>query len=164
MPGSSTVRMSCSGSPVALVELQTAITAVGADESGDEVVGRVGQQPRRRVVLLEHAAPAEHRDLVAELDRLVDVVGDEHDGLAQFALQPQDLGLQLLADHGVDGAERLVHQQDRRIGGKRAGHADALLLAARQLRRIAVGQLRIQADALQHARARPCGQCAGIRP
>ena len=76
-------------------ELQSAVAAVGADESGDEVVGRVGQQPRRRVVLLQHAAAAEHGDLVAELDRLVDVVGDEHDRLAQFALQPQDFGLQL---------------------------------------------------------------------
>ena len=34
-------------------------------------------------------------DLVAELDRLVDVVGDEHDGLAELGLQPEELVLQL---------------------------------------------------------------------
>ena len=36
-------------------------------------------------VLREHAALAQDRDAVAHLDRLVDVVGDEHDGLADLA-------------------------------------------------------------------------------
>jgi hypothetical protein len=75
-------------------------------------------------------------------------VGDEDDGLAQLTLQPQQLLLQALAHHRVDGAERLVHQQHRRVGGERAGHPDALLLAARQLRRVAPGHLRTQLDGL----------------
>jgi hypothetical protein len=33
--------------------------------------------------------------------------------------------------HGIDGAEGLVHQQHRRVGGERPGDADALALAAR---------------------------------
>ena len=131
-------------------ELQAPIAAVGADESRDELVGRIRQHERGVGVLLQHAAAAEHRDLVAELDRLVDVVGDEHDRLAQFALQPQDFGLQVLAHHGVDGAERLVHQQDRRVGRQRPGHPDALLLTTRQLRRVPVGELGVQADAFHH--------------
>ena len=100
-----------------------------------------------------------HRDLVAELDRLVDVVGDEDDRLAQLALQAQELVLQLLAHDRVDGAERLVHQHHRRVGGERAGDADALLLPAGQLRRVALGEVRSQADPLEqfHAPARaPC--------
>ena len=36
----------------------------------------------------------EHRDPVAHPHGLVDVVGDEHDGLAELALQPQELVLQ----------------------------------------------------------------------
>ena len=35
-----------------LEELQAAVTAIGADETGHEVVRRVGQQPPRGVVLL----------------------------------------------------------------------------------------------------------------
>jgi hypothetical protein len=46
------------------------------------------------VVLLEDPADVEDRDAVAELDRLVDVVGDEHDGLVQLALQVEQLVLQ----------------------------------------------------------------------
>ena len=134
-------------------ELQAAVAAIGADERRDELVGGVRQHEGGVGVLLQHAAAAEHRDLVAELDRLVDVVGDEHDRLAQFALQPQDFGLQILAHHRVDGAERLVHQQDRRVGGQRPGHPDALLLTTRQLRRVAVGELGVQADAFHHASA-----------
>ena len=115
------------------------------------LVGGVRQHERGIGVLQQRAAAPEHRDLVAELDRLVDVVGDEHDGFAQFALQPQDFGLQILAHHWVDGAERLVHQQDRRIGGQCPGHPDALLLTARQLCRVPVGELGIETDTLHHA-------------
>ena len=39
----------------------------------------------------------------------------------------------------IERAERLVHQHDRRIGGERAGEADALALAAAELRGIAAG-------------------------
>ena len=112
------------------------------------------------VVLLQRAARSEHRDLVAELDGLVDIVGDEDDGLAQFALQAQHFGLQLVADHRVDRAERFVHQQDRWVGGQRPGDADALLLTTGQLRRVAVGQLRVESDPLEYVQ---CG-LAGRAP
>ena len=71
----------------------------------------------------------EHGDAVAELDRLVDVVGDEDDRLADLLLQAQQLVLQALAVDRVDRAERLVHQHQRRVGGQGAGHAHALALA-----------------------------------
>ena len=127
----------------------------------DEVVGGSRQQPRGFVVLLQRAAP-EHRDLVGELERLVDVVRDEHDRLAQFALQTQYFVLQLVADHRVDGGERLVHQQDRRIGGQRARHADALLLTAGELRRVAGGELGVQPDAFEHLVGGLAGRPAGL--
>ncbi len=91
---------------------------------------------RRRVVLLEHAADVEDGDAVAHLHRLVDVVGDEHDRLAHLLLKPQELVLQPGARDGVDGAERLVHEQHRRIGRERARDADTLALTAGQLRGI----------------------------
>ena len=83
---------------------------------------------------------------VGHLHRLVDVVADEHDGLLQLRLQLHELVLDHLAVDRVDGAERLVHQQHRRIGGERAHHADALLLAARQLLRIALEEDRRARD------------------
>ena len=58
------------------------------------------------------------------------------------ALQRAELHLQLGAHDRVDRAEGLVHQQHRRLGGERAGHADALLLAAGQLAGIAGGRSR----------------------
>ncbi len=107
----------------------------------DEVVGRR--------VLRQDAAVLEHRDAVAQLHRLVDVVGDEDDRLAQPPLEREQLVLQPVARDRVDGAERLVHEQQRRVRGERARDAHALALAAAELRRIAVGHVRIEADERQ---------------
>ncbi len=82
------------------------------------------------------AALAEHGDPVAELHRLVEIVGDENDRLADFTLQAQELALQPVAGDRVDRTERLVHQQHRGIGGQRPRHPDPLTLSAGQLRRI----------------------------
>jgi hypothetical protein len=60
--------------------------------------------------------------------------------LPNSLLKPQEFVLEALADHGVDGGERLVHQQDRRVGGEGAGDADALLLAAGELVRVPLGE------------------------
>ena len=119
--------------PLRGAERQAAVAAVAPDEGVDEVVGRPGEQHAGLVVLGQLAADPEHRDPVAELDGLVDVVGDEHDRLAQVGLQLEQLVLQALAHDRVDRAERLVHQQHRRVRGERPGHADALLLAAGEL-------------------------------
>ncbi len=48
-------------------------------------------------------------------------------------LQLEQLVLQPRADQRVERRERLVHQQDRRLGREGAGKADALLHPARQL-------------------------------
>ena len=94
----------------------------------------------RRVVL--HQPPIlHHGEPVAHADRLVDVVGDEDDGLAQPPQDRQELALQPLAHDRIDGAERLVHQHHRRIGRQRARDADPLPLAARKLAREAPQEL-----------------------
>ncbi len=84
----------------------------------------------RRVVLRELATLAEYHDPVAHLDRLVDVVRDEHDRLLHFPLQREELVLQPCAVDRVDRAERLVHQHQRRVCGERTRDADALALPA----------------------------------
>ena len=123
--------------------------AVGAHEVLDELLGRVHQQLGGRGELGELAALLEDRDLVAHLDRLVDVVGDEDDRLAQLGLQAQELVLQPLAVDRVDRAERLVHQHQRRVGRERAGDADALALAAGELGGVAVAEVAGEADQLE---------------
>ena len=82
---------------------------------------------------LHDAAALHENDRIRQLERLAHVVRDEDDGLVQLLLQALDLVLQRLARHGVERAERLVHQYDGRGCGQRAQHADALLLPAGQL-------------------------------
>ena len=68
-------------------QVQGALAAVGPDEVRDELVGRVREDLGRRRGLRDLAAALHDHDLVAEQERLVDVVGHEHDGLAELALQ-----------------------------------------------------------------------------
>src|SRR5690606_410655 len=122
-------------------------SAPGPDELRDEVVGRLPEHPRGRVDLGEPAALGEDRDPIAEPDRLVDVVGDQHDGLAQAVLEVPHLRLQPPPYDRVDRAERLVHQQHGRIRREGARHPDALPLPAGELVRIAVGvHRRVESD------------------
>ena len=75
--------------------------------------------------------------------------------LRTLRLQAQELVLQPLAVDRVDRAERLVHQHQRRVGRQRPGHADALALAARELRRVAVARRSaVEADELEQLVAR----------
>jgi hypothetical protein len=104
---------------------------VGADELRDEAVRGPFQDRLGRVVLHEPAARAENRDAVAHLDRLVDVVRNKHDRLPHLALQTQELVLEPSAHDRIDGAERFVHQHQRRVRGKCPREADTLTLSAR---------------------------------
>ena len=107
------------------------------DELGDIGVGRVEHDLLGRADLDDD--PVLHdRDAVADADRLVEVVGDEDRGLAEVLGQLAELVLQLAADQRVERAERLVHQDDLRVGGQRTGQPDALLHAARELARVAL--------------------------
>ena len=122
----------------------------GTDEVLDELVGRSSEDDLGGVVLGDLGALLEDQDPVAQLDRLVDVVGDADDGLAEFLLNAQQLVLQPLPGDRVDGAERLVHQDHRRVRRQPAGDADALLLAAGELSWVAVAVAgRIEADELE---------------
>ena len=69
--------------------------------------------------------------------RLALVMRDEQGGDAEAALQPLQLDLHLVAQLGVEIGQRLVEQQNARLGRDGAGDRDALLLAAGELPRIA---------------------------
>ena len=103
-----------------------------ARELGDVAVGRRENEILRRADL--HDAPVLHDgDAIGEPDRLVEIVGDEHDGLLQHRLQPEELVLHLTPDQGIERGKRLVEKPDVRVGGERTGDADTLLLSAGEL-------------------------------
>ena len=93
----------------------------------------------RRADLLDAAAIHDHH-AVGDLQRLLLVVRDEHRRHVDLVVQVAQPAPQLLADLGIERAERLVEQQDARLDGERAGKRHALALAAGKLARIAVGQ------------------------
>src|SRR5688572_23436870 len=127
-------------------EREQAHATLTADEARDEVVRRTRQKLRRLGDLLQHPADVEDDDAVAELDRLVDVVRDEDDRLADTVLQAEQLVLEPLPDDRVDRAEGLVHEQDGRIRREGPGDTHPLLLAAGELGRVPLGQRGIEAD------------------
>ena len=111
-----------------------------------------------RADLLDAALVHDH-DAVGHLERLLLVVGDEDAREVDLVVQPPQPAAQLLAHLGVERAERLVEQQHPRLDRERARERHALALAARELRRVAVGQP-VELHQLQQAR-RPC---RGSRP
>ncbi len=94
-----------------------------------------------------HLAVLEQPDAAAEDKRLGDIVSDENHGLAQVLLQGFELLLNTAPGDRIEGAEWLVQENHRRIGGQRACHTDALALAAGKLTRHAPGKaLGVEAD------------------
>ena len=80
---------------------------------------------------------AHHRDPVGEPERLRLIVGHEHGGDADRALDGAQLVAHLLAELPVQRGQRLVEQQHARPVDERAGQGHALLHAAGQLGRAA---------------------------
>jgi hypothetical protein len=108
-----------------------------AEERRDEARVRAGVEVVRPAAL-EQAALVHDADAVRQGERLFLVVGDEDGRDAEIALDLADGAAQFLADLGVERAERLIHQQHLGPVRERAGHGDALLLAAGELGRQAV--------------------------
>ncbi|KAG0734359.1 hypothetical protein G6F23_012467 [Rhizopus arrhizus] len=123
------------------------------DESARGRVLRVQEHPGNRSGL-DHLPGIEHGNAIADATDHVHLVGDQHDGQAQLAV---DLRQQRQHRGGGLRIERtggFVAQQDLRARGQRAGNADALLLATGQLRRVLL-RMCLQAHGLQqlgHAR------------
>jgi hypothetical protein len=78
-------------------------------------------------------------------------VGDVEGGARAGDVHAPDLELHLLAQLAVEGAERLVHEQDRGLDHHGAGERHALLLAAGELAHRAVREV-LEADDPQRLR------------
>ena len=69
-------------------------------------------------------------------------MGDEDHGAPVGQPQRLELGVERVAGQGVEGAERLVEEQDRRVGDERPCQGDALLHPAGELARPEIGRVR----------------------
>ena len=116
-----------------------------ADEAGDEqIVGPVVELERRADLL--DPAVVHDDDLVGHGHGLDLVVRDVDRRRLQPLMQFLDLGAHLHAQLGVEIGQRLVEQKHLRVAHDGAAHGDALALAAGQLARIALEQLRQAED------------------
>ena len=81
---------------------------------GDRQVARIGQTNVEAFGDPPRLDP-QHVDMARQVDGLVYGMGDEHDGLAGALPDLQQRLAHRIAGNGVERAERLVHQQHRRI-------------------------------------------------
>src|SRR5262249_45603985 len=82
----------------------------------------------------ERARPARHHQhSVRKEDRFADSVGDEEHGLLIALPDVEQCRVHFVAGDGVEGAERLVHQEQRGIVDERAADRDPLAHPAREL-------------------------------
>ena len=63
-------------------------------------------------------SPCHHPYPVPQAEGFPDIMGDEQDGLVDVRLYAKELFLELLAEHGVECAERLVHEEQRGVHGQ----------------------------------------------
>ena len=122
-----------------------AVTYTGRDLGADHflqqgarnrLLGR-GEDVSHRAQLGEPAV-IQYRDAMRNgLDDL-HLVGDQHDGQAQAAVDIGEQREDRLRGLGVERRGRLIAQQHARLGGQRPGDADTLFLAAADLARVTV--------------------------
>ena len=110
-----------------------------------ELIGRLFADGFGRIIL-QRCATVHDQHARAKTQRFVDIMGDKQDGDAGFPVDTGDLILQGSARDLIHRAERLIHQQQVGGGGERARNADALLLSAGKLIRIALAQRVVQTD------------------
>src|SRR5579859_2169018 len=147
-------RLASASGPAMSVGLALAQTRLGAGEVAGQPLRHIapdGVELRRRHIARPRQidrdvgfdAPrpgAHHHDPVGEEHRLLDRMGDEDAGDAGALPYLQQLALQLLARQRVERAEWLIHEEDVGVVGEHARDRDALLHAAGELARVAIGE------------------------
>ena len=116
--------------------------SLGWLEAGAEGVG-LGMVETEKILRRpegDQTSCLEKRYALTEKKGFANVVCYEDDSLIEAMSQCAEFALKLGAGDGIEGAEGLIHQKNRRIGGKSAGDANALALAAREFTRVAGGK------------------------
>ena len=127
----------------------TPIVVPAGDASGATGMRLIVGSPNRRATLivarlaidlrrpgdLGEVPVRQHGDAVAERHRFLVVLRDVENRRAGGLEQGRQFEAHLVAQLGVDVAQRIIEQQDLRIGHQRAGQRGALLLAVGQFAR-----------------------------
>lgn len=100
-------------------------------QSRNVVVGRRMEQVGRASDLQE-APILQHRDPVAELERLIDVMRDHDHGLLEAVFESEKLVLEIAPSDCVKRAEWFIEQDDGRVGREGSGKGHPLSLPAGQ--------------------------------
>ena len=117
-------RLKISRAPICLISRKRGSLLVSTSRgrgSSTEISSRIRARP-----------PRQNDDAVAEQDGLLDVVGDQERGAPEVLPQPRQFQRQFLARQCIERPERLIEQQQLRIGQQRAAERGALLHAARE--------------------------------
>src|SRR5207247_1899973 len=93
---------------------------------------------------LDDLSEVHHRDAVADVPHHRKIVSDEQIRELEAILQVLEKVDDLRLDGHVECRDRLVANNELRLHGERAGDPDALTLAARELVRVAVGEVRVE--------------------
>ena len=101
---------------------------------------------------LHDLAQVHHGHAITDVAHHRQVMGNEQIGEAKLGLQIFQQVDNLRLNRNVQGRDRLVADDELRIDGQGAGHADALALAAREFVWIAVDEIRVETDDLQQLR------------
>ena len=142
--------------------LDRSVEEVGrADEVGDEAGRRPVVELLRGAELLDPTA-VHHRDPVAHRQRLLLVVGHVDERDPDLGLDPLELELEALAELEVERPEGLVEEEHVGAVDEGPGEGDPLLLAARQLVRLAL-LVAGQVDELERLAA-PAGDLGLLDP
>ena len=108
--------------------------SLAADVRNSEEAGDVGvERPCPELVRSSdlNDAPRPHdSDAVAERERLGLIVRHVHGGQAELVEEAGEIVEQAVAKAPIEGSERLVEQEEARLGCQRTGESDALLLSA----------------------------------
>ena len=127
------------------------------------LVAGLGEDLARRALSTTRPSP-HHGDAVADLRRDAQIVGDEQHREAQPAADVGEQLQHLRLHRDVERRDRLVGDQQLGLHRQRAGDADALALAARELVRVAVRAPRGRARPAPSARAPARSRLGARRP
>ena len=116
---------------VTVSPMERAGEQVEADELGDVARPGVGGDVGQRA-LLHHVTALEDDDAVGEGVGVDGIVGDHQAHPVERLEVPTQVPAHGAAGADVERRQRLVEQEDPRIGGQRPGQGDALGLAAGQ--------------------------------
>ena len=146
-------------SPARIWRFLTAASRGSATGTAD-ISAPVYGMPRVRVELvgvrqLDDLAEVHDRHAVAHVAHDRQVVGDEDERQPEVALEVAQQVEDLRLDRDVERGDRLVGDDQLRLERERAGDADALALAARELVRVAVVVLGVEPDACPSAPGPP---------